>query len=87
MAASTTKKVLARRLDGQVVAGYASPGTYLRPDGAEILTRDGQVVLIPYSSLKAVYFVREFDPTPGAGAIEADGAAVQTTVHLTMRCG
>jgi hypothetical protein len=27
------------------------------------------------------------NPTPGAGTIEADGAAVQTTVHLTMRCG
>ena len=66
LAASTTKKVLARRLDGQVVAGYASPATYLRPDGVEILTRDGQVVLIPYVSLKAVYFVREFEPEPGA---------------------
>ena len=66
MAGSTTKKVLVRRLEGQVLAGYASPQTYLRPDGVEVLTREGQVALVPYQSLKAVYFVREFDPESGA---------------------
>ncbi len=62
MAGSTTKKVLVRRLDGQVIAGYTSPPTYQRPDGVEVLTRDGQVLLVAYKDLKAVYFVREFEP-------------------------
>ena len=55
-----------RRLDGQVLAGYASPQTYLRSDGVEVLTREGQAALVPYQSVKAVYFVREFEPEPGA---------------------
>lgn len=66
MAGSTTKKVLVRRLDGQSIAGHASPQTYLRADGVEVLTRDGQALLIPYKDLKAVYFVREWDLPPGA---------------------
>ena len=61
MAGSTTKKVLVRRFDGQAVTGYAAPQTYLRPDGIEILNRDGQLLVIPYKELKAVYFVRDFD--------------------------
>jgi len=66
LASSTTKKVLARRLDGQVIAGYASPASYLRVDGVELLSRDGQVIQIPYSALKCVYFVREFEPAAGS---------------------
>jgi hypothetical protein len=61
LAGSTTKKVLVRRLDGQVIPGYASPQTYLRADAVEILTRGGQVAVISYQDLKAVYFVRDFD--------------------------
>jgi hypothetical protein len=61
LAGSTTKKVLIRRLDGGQIAGYASPQTYLRADGVEVLTRDGQVSLTPYKDVKAVYFVREFE--------------------------
>ncbi len=62
LAGSTTKKVLLRRMDGQLVPGYVSPPTYQRPDGVEVLTRDGQVVQVAYKDLKAVYFVREFEP-------------------------
>jgi hypothetical protein len=61
MAGSTTKKVMVRRLDGRTVPGYAAPHTYLRPEGVEVLTREGQLLLVPYKDLKAVYFVREFD--------------------------
>jgi hypothetical protein len=68
LAGSTTKKVLLRRQDRQVIAGYASPQTYLRAEGVEILTREGQVLLTPYKELKAVYFVREFE----AGAEEGN---------------
>lgn len=66
MAGSTTKKVLLRRLDGATVAGYASPQTYLRPEGVEVLTRDGQAVVLPYPEIKAVFFVREFEVPAGA---------------------
>jgi hypothetical protein len=66
LAGSTTKKVLVRRFDGQELAGYASPATFLRPAGVEVLTRDGQAQLVAYKDLKAVYFVREFVPPPGA---------------------
>jgi hypothetical protein len=65
MAGSTTKKVLVRRLDGRATPGYASPQTYLRPDGVEVLSRDGQAVVVPYPEIKAVFFVREFDPPAG----------------------
>lgn len=61
LAGSTTKKVLIRRLDGREIAGHVSPQTYLRPDGVEVLTRDGQVSLTAYKDVKAVYFVREFE--------------------------
>ncbi len=63
MAGSTTKKVLIRRFDGQTVSGYAAPHSYLRPDGIELLNRDGQLLVFPYKELKAVYFVRDFDVT------------------------
>ena len=61
MAGSTTKKVLVRRFDGQTVPGYAAPHSYLRSDGVEILTREGQLLVIPYKDLKTVSFVRDFD--------------------------
>jgi hypothetical protein len=42
------------------------------------------------ATLPALYIAgRDINPNPmpGAGTTEADGAAVQTTAHLTMRCG
>lgn len=65
MAGSTTKKVVIRSFGGHSLTGYVSPQTYLRPDGVEILTRDGQALLTPYKDLKAVYFVRDFESGPG----------------------
>src|SRR5437899_2251496 len=66
MTGSTTKKVLVRRMDGNPVPGYANPQTYLRPEGVEILTREGQVLEIAYKDLKAVYFIRDFDAAASA---------------------
>jgi large exoprotein involved in heme utilization and adhesion len=43
----------------------------------------------PEASLPALYIAgRDLstNPSPGGGPIEADGSAVQTTVHLMMRC-
>ena len=62
MAASTTKKVLVRRMDKQVIAGYVNPQSYLLEAGVEVLTRDGQLLVTPYQELKTVCFVRDFEP-------------------------
>ncbi len=61
MAGSTTKKVVVQRFDNQPLTGYVNPLTYLRAEGVELLTRDGQALLTPYQDLKAVFFVRDFD--------------------------
>ena len=74
LSTSTTKKVYVRRFDAVTVHGYASPQTYLRPDGVEVLDRSAQVVLIPYAEIKGVYFVREF---------ERNAEAKQKTVFAT----
>ncbi len=58
---STTKKVVVQRFENQPLSGYVNPLTYLRADGVELLTRDGQALLTPYKDLKAIYFVRDFD--------------------------
>ncbi len=67
MAASTTKKVCVRRFDGQLINGYVAPQTYLRAEGAEVLDRSAQALVVPYREIKAVYFVREFDGEPMSG--------------------
>lgn len=64
MAASTTKKVMIRRFDREPMAGYVHPGTYLRPNGVELLTTDGGFAVVPYHEVKAVHFVRDFDSPP-----------------------
>jgi hypothetical protein len=63
---STTKKVYIRRLDHQLLAGYVTPQTYLRPEGVEVIDRSAQVNVIPYEQVKAIYFVREFEGDPEA---------------------
>jgi hypothetical protein len=57
---STTKKVLIRRFDREPMAGYAMPSSYLRPAGVEILTPEGNFVVVPYADIKSVDFVRDF---------------------------
>ena len=66
LSSSTTKKVCVRCFDGQIIAGYASPQSFLRPEGAEILDRSAQVRLISYQDIRAVLFVREFEDDPDA---------------------
>ena len=66
LASSTTKKVCVRCFDGRIIAGYVSPQSFLRAEGAEILDRSAQVRLIPYQDIRAVLFVREFEDDPDA---------------------
>jgi len=58
---STTKKVLIRRFDKDLLVGYVHPQSYLRPNGVELLTPDGTFAIIPYHEVKAVSFVRDFE--------------------------
>ncbi len=62
---STHKKVVLRKLDKDLVKGYVNPATFLGENQIEVLDRDGHVLAIPLESVKAVYFVRDFDGDPG----------------------
>jgi hypothetical protein len=64
LAGSTTKKVLIRRFDRETLAGYISPGAWLRSNGVELLTTGGGFALVPYNEVKAVHFVRDFEAGP-----------------------
>lgn len=61
MSGSTNKKVVVRRFERDPVLGFVNPHTYLTPGGIEVLTRSGNLALVPYGEIKAVCFVREFD--------------------------
>ena len=61
MAASTAKKVLIRRFDREPLTGFVNAQTYLQPQGVELLTPGGTLVVAPYSEIKVVCFVRDFD--------------------------
>jgi hypothetical protein len=58
---STTKKVLIDRFDRSQVRGFASPHSMAGAEGVELLSHDGQAVLIPYEQIKVVSFVRDWD--------------------------
>ncbi len=61
MPASTTKKAIVHRYERQPLAGYINPVAFLRPEGVEVLSAEGQVTVVPYAEIKSVAFVREFD--------------------------
>ena len=65
MAASTTKKALIRRYDRETLAGYINPLAFQQSEGVELLSADGNVTLIPYSAIKLISFVKEFDASTG----------------------
>lgn len=57
---ATRKKVVVRRLDGEVVKGYMEIGGTLAP-AAQVLDREGRLVDIPMGDIKGIYFVRDFE--------------------------
>ena len=61
MAASTTKKTLIRRFDRESLQGYVNPQAYLQTNGIEFLTPAGAILLVPYTEVKTVIFVRDFE--------------------------
>jgi hypothetical protein len=65
LAGSTTKKAIVRRYDRESLAGYVNPLSFLQPAGVELLSAEGNVATVPYSEIKAIAFVRDFDHTGG----------------------
>ena len=61
MATSTNKKVLVRRYDRETLAGHVNPAVYLQPEGVELVTTQGNTLVVPYPDVKSVAFVREFE--------------------------
>lgn len=64
MAGSTTKKAVIHRFERADLEGYVSPLSYLQAAGVELLSAEGQIAAIPYSEIKSVAFVREFEISP-----------------------
>ena len=62
MAGSTSKKVRISRFEREPLLGYVNSLTYLRPGGVELLTPDGNYSVVPYDEVKAVQFVKDFEP-------------------------
>jgi hypothetical protein len=54
------------RFERDPLTGYVNPQTYLRPSGVELLTPDGNFCVVPYEEVKAVQFVRDFEPSSPA---------------------
>jgi hypothetical protein len=61
VADSTNKKVLVRRYERETLAGWVKPSSLLQPEGIELLSLQGDVQILPYPEVKAVYFVRDWD--------------------------
>jgi len=61
LAGSTTKKAVIRRYERESLAGYVNPGSFLQPEGVELLSEDGKVSSVPYPEIKSIAFVRDFE--------------------------
>ncbi len=62
MTTSTNKRVILRRFQRENLAGFVNPQTYQQPDGVELLTTAGAILSVPYTELKTLHFVRDFEP-------------------------
>jgi hypothetical protein len=61
MANTTAKKVVVRRFDRESLTGFVNTFSYLQPKSIELLKPDGTLVLMPYSEVKSVSFVKNFE--------------------------
>jgi hypothetical protein len=55
--------VLVQRFDRESITGFVNPRSWLHPDGLEMLTLSGSISKVPYSDIKLVSFVRDFEST------------------------
>jgi hypothetical protein len=60
LVASTTKKVLVQRFDREPLTGFVHPQTYVTAQGIEMLDLYGKHAVVPFSEVKTVSFVRDF---------------------------
>ena len=61
MASSTAKKVIVRRFDRESVSGFVNQFSYLQAQAIELLKPDGALALLPYSEIRCVAFVKDFE--------------------------
>ncbi|MBI2688402.1 MAG: hypothetical protein HYX27_19025 [Acidobacteria bacterium] len=61
MSGSTNKRVRVLRFEREPVDGFVHPQTFQTPAGIEMLTRDGNILALPYSEVKVLCFVQDFD--------------------------
>jgi hypothetical protein len=61
VALTTNKKVFVTRFDRESVHGFVQTPGGFTDDSVEMLTPAGALMRIPYSEVKAVCFVRDFD--------------------------
>jgi hypothetical protein len=64
LASSTTKKALIRRYDRETLAGYVNPLSFIQPEGVELLSDQANVTVVPFSEIRSLAFVREFESGP-----------------------
>ncbi len=60
---STRKRVVVRKLDKGLIKGFLEPKGCLASE-VEVLDREGRLVRVPMSEIKAVFFVRSFEGNP-----------------------
>lgn len=69
MSGSTVKKVLVRRFDRETLTGFVNPYSYLQPSAMELLRPEGSLAILPYTDVKSVCFVKDFDAPAETGRI------------------
>jgi len=69
VASSTAKKVVVRRFDRETLSGFVNPYTYLQHQAIEVLRPDGALALLPYTEVKSVSFVKDFEGAQETGRI------------------
>jgi hypothetical protein len=86
---STTKKAILRRFDKEPLTGYINPLSFLQLTGVELLSPDGNVILVPYGDVKALAFVRDFETPsePGRQVFQTRPKMEGLWVRLEYRDG
>lgn len=70
MASSASKKVRILRFDREPLHGFVQAPGFQTGAGIEFLSQEGNLAVIPYSDVKAICFVQDFDDA----AARLDGA-------------
>lgn len=87
---ATNKKVIVTRFDREPVPGFVQTPEGFTADSVELLSPSGTLVRVPYSEVKAVCFVRDFEDGAQWHPNRAYGARPKTPglwVRLTFQDG